>query len=86
VIKADFKQSTFFGVPLSLSQLRKRAAGHIPVLDEDGQIDRQVLALMDRENSLGDIARRIQDLFPARFALWRDALTRVGGLSMKYSR
>ena len=43
-IKADFKQSTFFGVPLSPAQLRKRADGHVPVLDEDGQIDRQILA------------------------------------------
>ena len=85
-IKADFKQSTFFGVPLSPVQLRKRAAGHVPVLDEDGQIDRQILALMDGEISLGEIARRIQDLFPARFASWRDALTRVGELSKKYSR
>jgi protein arginine N-methyltransferase 1 len=85
-IKADFKQSTFFGVPLSPAQLRKRAASHVPVLDEDGQIDRQILALMDGEISLGEIARRIQDLFPARFALWRDALTRVGELSKKYSR
>jgi protein arginine N-methyltransferase 1 len=85
-IKADFKQSTFFGVPLSPAQLRKRAAGHVPVLDEDGQIDRQVLAMMDGKLSLGEIAQRIVDLFPARFAVWREALTRVGELSKKYSR
>jgi protein arginine N-methyltransferase 1 len=85
-IKADFKQSTFFGAPLSPSQLRKRAADHVPALDEDGQIDRQILTLMDGEISLGEIARRAQDHFPARFASWRDALTRVGELSKKYSR
>jgi type I protein arginine methyltransferase len=85
-IKADFKQSTFFGVPVSPSRLRKRAAGHVPVLDGDGQIDRQILTLMDGEISLGEIARRVQDQFPARFASWRDALTRVGELSKKYSR
>jgi protein arginine N-methyltransferase 1 len=85
-IKADFKQSTFFSVPLSPSRLRKRAAGHVPILDEDGQIDRQILALMDGEISSGEIAHRIQDRFPARFASWRDALTRVGELSNRYSR
>src|SRR6202030_4358669 len=60
-IKADFKQSTFFGVPLSPSQLRNRAAGHLPFLDEDGRIDRQILELMDGAIPLVEIARRIQD-------------------------
>jgi protein arginine N-methyltransferase 1 len=85
-IKADFKQSTFFGVPLSPAQLRKQASGHLPVLDDEGQIDRQILVLMDGAASVGNIADKIRDLYPARFASWQDALTRVGELSKKYSR
>ena len=85
-IKADFTQSTFFGVPLSPAQLRRQAADHFPILNEDGQIDRQILALMDGTRSLGDLARRIQDLFPDRFPSRREALTRVGELSGRYGR
>ena len=42
--------------------------------------------MMDGELSLDDIARRVLDRFPTRFAKWQDALTRVGELSEKYSR
>jgi protein arginine N-methyltransferase 1 len=85
-IKADFKQSTFFGVPLSPAQLRKQAGSYVPVLDEEGQIDRQILAMMDGTTALEQIAVRIRTLFPIRFPSRREALTRVGELSRKYSR
>jgi protein arginine N-methyltransferase 1 len=85
-IKRKFKQSTFFGVPVSPAQLRRVAADHVPMLNEDGQIDRQILTLMDGAVPLGDLARRIQDLCPDRFPSWRDALTRVGELSRRYCR
>jgi protein arginine N-methyltransferase 1 len=85
-IKVSFKQSTFFGVPLSPTRLRKRADSHVPTLNEDGQIDQFILALMDGETSLGQMASRVLERFPTRFAKWHDALTRVGDLSQKYSR
>jgi protein arginine N-methyltransferase 1 len=84
-VKADFKQSTFFGAPISLERLCKRESGYVPVLDEDGQIDRLVLSLMSGERSLGEIARSVANDFPDRFKSWQDALTRVGELSIKYS-
>jgi type I protein arginine methyltransferase len=84
-VKADFKQSTFFGAPLSLDQLRKRESSYVPALDKEGQIDRLILSLMTGEHSLGDIARRVANDFPDRFKSWQDALTRVGELSLKYS-
>jgi hypothetical protein len=46
-LKADYRQSTFLGVPIAPAQLVKRAERYVPVLGEDGQVDRQVLALMD---------------------------------------
>jgi protein arginine N-methyltransferase 1 len=84
-IKTNFKQSTFLGKPLSPAQLRKQADSHVPVLNEDGQIDRLTLDLMSDNISLANVARRLAAQFPTRFAKWEDALTRVGELSEKYS-
>lgn len=84
-IKADFKQSTFFGAPLSPAQLRKRESSYVPALDKEGQIDRLILSLMNGQLSLGDIAHRVANDFPDRFKSWQDALTRAGELSLKYS-
>jgi SAM-dependent methyltransferase len=86
VIKADYKQSTFYDSPKSSATLRKRAASHIPTVTEEGQIDQLILTLMDGATSLDEIARHVVDRFPARFAHWHAALTRVGELSQKYSR
>src|SRR5262249_9055399 len=36
-IKADFRQSTFYGVPLSPDRLRKQSRDHIPILNEEGK-------------------------------------------------
>jgi len=85
-VKADFKQSTFFGAPLSLSNLHKQASTHMPSLDEDGQVIRFVLSQMDGTTSLGDIAHQLSQQFPAQFPTWEKALDRVSELSRKYSR
>ncbi len=85
-LKAEFRQSTFFGAPLSREHLRKRAADHRPVLDVEGQIDCFVLARMDGRASQEEIARQTAERFPVRFARWEIALTRVADLSKKYSQ
>lgn len=85
-VKASFTQSTFFATPLSLAQLRKRASNHAPTLNEDGQIERFILSLMDGKISLEDITHRVSDKFPEHFAKRSDALTRVSELSLKFSR
>lgn len=84
--KATFKQSTFYGVPLSPGQLRKTAASYIPTLSEDGQIDRFILDLMGTHRSLEDIARESATQWPSRFPTWNLALTHVCELSRKYSQ
>ena len=83
--KASFKQSTFFGAPLSPALLHKLSASHVPQLNEDGQIDQWVLALMAEGTPLGEIAVRASERFPARFADSQAALTRVGTLAQRYS-
>jgi protein arginine N-methyltransferase 1 len=84
-VKAEFKQSTFFGAPLSPARLHKRAASHTPKLNEEVQIDQFILSLVDGQTSLEEIARRVSSTFPDRFIKWQDALTRAGKLLLKYS-
>lgn len=85
-IKANFKQSTFLGTPLSPAQLRKRAASYVPELNESGQMTRLILDLMDQAIPLQQIADTLAEQFPDRFATRQAALSRIGELSLKYSR
>jgi protein arginine N-methyltransferase 1 len=73
-IKAHFKQSTFFGTPLSPTQLRRQSLDYVPTLNEDGHIEQFILALMTGETSLGEMAHRVSERFPAHFAKWQDAI------------
>jgi protein arginine N-methyltransferase 1 len=85
-VKADFRQSTFFGDPLSPARLRQMATDYVPTLAKDGQIDRFIMEMMDGQHALGEIAHRIAAQFPGRFANEKEALTRVGELSIRYGR
>jgi len=85
-VKANFKQSTFFGAPLSLSNLRKQAATYVPTLDEKGQTTQFILSQMDGDRSIHDIAQQLSSRFPIQFPTWEKALDRVSELSKKYSR
>ena len=84
--RAHFRQSTFFGAPLSLAKLQKREATYAPMLGEDGRLRRLALDLMDGNTSLAQIAQRLAQEFPDRFAAWEDALSFAGDLCEKYSR
>ena len=66
--------------------MRRQSATHVPSLNEDGCIDHVALRLMDERTPLGEIARRLVAQFPGRFENWESALTRVGDLSVRYSR
>ena len=85
-VKADFKQSTFYGMLFSQATLRKMAHNHNPNLNEKGQIDQFALSHMDGHTPLGEIAHRVMEKFPSHFNKWYDALTHVGNLSLKYDR
>ena len=81
-----FRQSDFFGEPMSLDKLRRQSADHVPELNDDGRFDCLILRLMEEKKALGEIARLMASQFPERFPRWQDALTRVGRLSTRYSR
>ena len=85
-VKAEFQQSNAFAEPVSAETLRRRRSDHVPRLTEDGLIDQFILARMDGEHSLDQIAHELQDHFPGRFADYYSALTRAGEISERYSR
>ncbi len=85
-LKAECHQSSFMGKPRSPEGLRRVAEAFRPALGEDGAIDRLVLERMNGERSLGEIARELAERFPGSFRTVREALTRAGELSEKYSR
>lgn len=82
--KARFKQSTFFGVPLSPSQMRKQAASYKPALDQRGEARSFIMELMTGQNSLAEIAERLAERFPNRYADWQDALNEVTVVSREF--
>jgi hypothetical protein len=77
-------QSSFRGVPLSSTRLRKRSQDHVPTLDVDGQIDLFILQAMNGTAALEEIARALRSRFPDRFISEKKALTRVADLSERY--
>ncbi|PYV14678.1 MAG: hypothetical protein DMG07_11505, partial [Acidobacteria bacterium] len=82
--KAQFEQSSFFEFPISAGRLQKWAADHVPKLNQEGEVDEFILSRIDSSTALGEIARRVLDRFPARFADWRDALGRVTKITDEY--
>jgi type I protein arginine methyltransferase len=82
--RVSFKQSTFFGVPLSSEQMRKQAAGYKPALDQRGEARSFIMELMTGENSLAEIAARLAERFPSRYADWQDALDEVTEVSREF--
>lgn len=79
----SFKQSTFFGVPLSPAQLRKRSSSYAPVVNDDGAIARFVLSRIDGTNSIEQIATELTAQFPD---IRGNALDLVSEITQKYSR
>lgn len=79
-------QSTFFGGPLSIEKVRKRAAAHSPVLNADGELDAAILRAMTGNCSVDAIVGRIFDQYPTRFRSRGEAMARVSDLSERYSQ
>ena len=85
-VKANFRQSTFYGAPLALDALKRRAADYVPSTDESAEVDRFVLAQIDGQTSLGTIAEVLMGRFPRRFPQHKDALTYSADLAERYRR
>jgi protein arginine N-methyltransferase 1 len=81
----SFRQSDFGARLPSLASLHRRADSFVPTLGDDGEVEAFALARMDGRASVGEIARAVMERFPGRFARWEDAVSRVGGLSERFS-
>jgi len=82
----SFKQSTFFGVPLSPSQLRKQTTTYKPALNAQGEVRSFIMKLMNGESSLAEIATRVVERFPEQYADWSEAFSEVARISRDFSR
>jgi len=83
-VKAQFRQSSLLGTPLTQGSLKKREAGRTPIATEDARIDAFILASIDGQRSLGEISRGVSKTFPMRFKKWQDALPHVAELASHY--
>jgi type I protein arginine methyltransferase len=48
--RAQLKQSTFYGAPLSLERLKRQEASYVPTLSDEGRVDHFILSLMDGQH------------------------------------
>jgi hypothetical protein len=82
----SFHQSTFFGGPMAIDRVRKRAANHRPALNADGEIDAAILRAMTGKCPVDAITTQLLERFPDRFRSRAEALSRVSDLSERYSQ
>jgi hypothetical protein len=85
-VKAEYRQSTFNGMPLSPEQLRKGASSFVPAPNIDAAIDREILELFHTGITLEKISQHLVERFPEHFPKWHTALTRVAKMSARYSQ
>jgi protein arginine N-methyltransferase 1 len=84
-VKADFQQSTFYGMIFSPEDLRKRRSGFVPKLNASGLIEQFIQQHMSGENTLEAIGKKLFIQFPDQFSSLQEAIERVGDSSQKYS-
>jgi len=84
--KADYRQSSFFGNPISATQLIKQASNFVPALSEVGKVDRRILELMDSHRTIEEIAAIVFAEFPTTMVTKQKARNQVSKLSREYAR
>jgi protein arginine N-methyltransferase 1 len=84
-VKTHFKQSTLLGVPLSPTELRKRASSYMPVATEDGQVTSYIVSQMDGKATNEELAQMVATKFPDLFPAAKDALDVVADISVRFS-
>jgi len=84
-VKAQFSQSTFNALPLTLEALRKGDIDAQPSLSQRGEIDRYILDRLDGQTRLADIAAGLAARFPQSLADVASAMVRVSALAASYA-
>jgi len=80
-----YHQSSFFNNVCPVQELEKRSDTYLPLLNQQGQIYKRALDLMNNRRPLGEIAEAMAAEFPKRFPSSDDALGFVGDLSARWS-
>jgi type I protein arginine methyltransferase len=83
---AQYRQSDLQGALLTPDWLRRSEAAFVPTPTPQAYVDRMTLGLLGEGLTLREVARRVADHFPDRFATWQEALVPVSALSRQYSR
>lgn len=81
--KIHFQQSTFQGARFSPQKLRRQASDYVPMLSEEGKVDRWLIEAMDGAASLQEIAQSAAKHFPQQFTRPEDAFRRISELAEK---
>jgi hypothetical protein len=84
-LEAQFQQCSLYAAPFVPADLARGAAAAVPVLNAEGQVERFVLESIDGSTANQEIARRLLERFPGRFARFNDALGRVGALARQFA-
>ena len=85
LLKADYRQSTFFSSPLPIEIVRKSGDSFVPSPTEDAAIDRTILDSFGSGRTLREISIDLASRFPGRFPDWKAAQGRVASLSVRYA-
>lgn len=80
-----FSQSTFNAQLISPQTLHRSAENSKPVLTEKGQIQFQVLGMMDGNHSLKEIAQELHRRYPLKFTSVAEALSKVTEITMRFT-
>ena len=83
-VKASFNQSTFKLLPGQNEALRKSESRYSPKLNYEGQIQRDVLTMMDGQTCLADMASALYQRYPERFPAPTSALAFVAEVSRAF--
>jgi protein arginine N-methyltransferase 1 len=83
--KAISRQCNLYSMPLSISEIRKRASDYVPVLSHEGCIDRRALELMDGSHSLSEICAALEMEFSELTRSRYGIMERIRILSQSYS-
>lgn len=79
------RQSSFLGELIARDQVDRRSETYVPVASEQAAVDRACLALLDGQQSLGQISEALINSFPDRWKTQGDALTYVAEIAARYS-
>jgi len=83
--KAHFKQGTLLSRIVTLDEIRKGQYDYQPVLNQEGEIHRLVLDLMDGKNTVRKIAQKLHQAFPTQFASLEQAMLKVINFSQRWT-